>query len=161
MSKALNFVTNVGKYLSLTAIVFISLLTFISVVMRFFGSPIVGDVELVQLAMVVLIMGGLAYTQEKESHVEVSILVNRFPVKVQVITDIIAKLLTSIVAFVIAYIYIGVFFKHLNEVVVKTTLLGISYYPFDVIIVIGFATWGLQAMWQVITKLKNIKNGDW
>ena len=80
MSNALKYLTNIGKYLSLISLVFISILTFVSVIMRFLGSPVLGDVELVQLSMVVLIMGGLAYTQEKEDHIAVDILVNKFPI---------------------------------------------------------------------------------
>lgn len=161
MSKVLNKVTNIGKYLSLTSIVFIAIITTISVVMRFFGSPLLGDVELVQLAMVVLIMGGLAYTQEKEAHIEVDILVNKFPIKVQLFLNIISRLLTAIMAFVIAYIYIQVFFEHLNVTVLKTTLLGIVYYPFDLIIVIGFTTWGLQASLQFFAGIKRFRDGNW
>lgn len=161
MSKALHYITNMGKKLSLVAMVFISILTFISVIMRFFGFPVLGDVELVQLAMVVLIMGGLAYTQEKEGHIAVDILVNKFPIKVQFLLDLISKLLTVIMAFSIAYIYIHVFLKHLNETVLKTTLLGIVYYPFDLIIVLGFTNWGLQAAMQFVIRIKKIRNENW
>ena len=160
MSKALNKITSIGKYLSLISMVFIAVLTFISVIMRFFGSPVLGDVELVQLSMVVLIMGGLAYTQEKEAHIAVDILVNKFPAKVQLFLDVISKLLTAIMAFVIAYIYIQVFWEHLNETVLKTTLLGIAYYPFDLIIVLGFTTWGLQATMQFFTGVKRFRDAN-
>jgi TRAP-type C4-dicarboxylate transport system permease small subunit len=160
MERALGKITEFGKYLSLLSICFISVLTFISVVGRFFKYPILGDIELVQLAMVVLIMGGLAYTQEKEDHIAVDILVNKFPIKIQVILDLVSKFLIMLMAFLIAYIYFQVFLKHLNVTVVKTTLLGIVQYPFDLIIVLGFFTWGLQAAIQFIIGIKKLKIGD-
>lgn len=161
MSKALKTATNIGKYLSVAAIVLIAVITTISVIMRFFGSPMLGDVEFVQLGMVVLIMGGLAYTQEMEAHIDVDILVNKFPIKIQKVLDLLAKLLTATMAFIVAFIYIQVFWEHLTVTKLKTTLIGIVYYPFDLIIVIGFATWGLQAILQFITGISKFKDGSW
>ena len=93
-----------------------------AVISRLTVVPILGDVEIVQLGMVVLIMCGLAYTQQVDGHIAIGLIVERFPVRGQKIMDVIASLLNAIIAFIIGYIYIGVAWNHQHEMQLRTPL---------------------------------------
>lgn len=124
-----------------------------AVISRFTVTPIMGDIEIVQLSMVVLIMCGLAYTQQVDGHISIGIIVDKFSYKGQKIMDTIASLFTVIITFVIGYIFIGVATKHQFEMQLKTIILEVPYYPFSYIIVLGFFMWGLEALLKFIKSL--------
>lgn len=145
-AKTINQITNVTKWLALATMAFMMFFITVAVVSRTFFSPIVGDVEIVRLGMVVLIMFGLAYTQKVDGHISIGLLVDRFPIKWQKALDIFAALLTLIVTITIGFIFIGVSEMHRVEMPLTTDLLGIAFYPFDFIIVVGFILWGLEAL---------------
>ena len=44
-----------------------------------FGQPIIGDIELVQFTMVLLIMGALAITEQSNSHISIGLIVDKIP----------------------------------------------------------------------------------
>ncbi|MFA8439363.1 TRAP transporter small permease [Pueribacillus sp. YX66] len=148
--KTINFLTNVTKGIALTVMAFMMFFVAFAVISRLIYEPILGDVEIVQLGMVVLIMCGLAYTQRVDGHISIGIIVDKMPYKGQKILDVIASLLNVIVTFVISFIFISVFLNHKNEMQLSTSLLEIPYYPFDFVIILGFTMWGLQALLKMI-----------
>jgi TRAP-type C4-dicarboxylate transport system permease small subunit len=150
ITKTINILTWITRYIALTTMVFMMLFIAFAVFSRLLFTPTVGDVELVQLGMVVLIMCGLAYTQHVEGHITIDLVVKKLPEKVQRILDVFACLMILIVTIIIAYIYIDVANKHMTEMKLSTNLLGIPFYPFDYIIVLGFVMWGLEAFLKLI-----------
>ena len=69
------YITNIGKWIAIITMAGMIVFTTFAVISRNFHHPIVGDVELLQLGMVVLIMFGLAYSQRQEAHVAIGLLV--------------------------------------------------------------------------------------
>ncbi len=156
----INTATRFTRYIAL--LVMASMMFFITfgVVNRWLFTPIIGDIELVQLGMVVLIMCGLAYTEQAGSHIAIGLIVDRFPVKVQKIFEIFTNLLTTVVTLTIGFIYIGVALNHQNHMQLSTGLLNIPYYPIDYIIVLGFVMWGMQGLLKLVLPIVSIFQTD-
>lgn len=57
------------------------------------GTPVAGAVEFISALMVVIIFGGLARTQAIDAHITVDLVYQRFPQRVQVIAEAVAKVL--------------------------------------------------------------------
>lgn len=138
--------TLVVRAVALCVMVAMMLFIFFAVVNRQFFRPVIGDIELVQLGMVVLIMLGLAYTECEKGHISIGLFVDKFPKKAQHLMDCLAYILTIGVCSLIAYTYIGVAHEHQHSMRLSTDLLSIPFYPFDWVIVMGFVTWGLEAL---------------
>ena len=67
-------------WLCVVSLMLMMLVTAIDVIGRyFFNSPIPGALEFTELLLVVLVASGLAYTQTSGGHIEVDLLVARFP----------------------------------------------------------------------------------
>ena len=138
--------TDITRYIALIAMAcMMGFITF-AVVSRLFGSPILGDIELVQVGMVVLIMCGLPYTQQAGGHISIGLIVDKFSSKLQKVIDIISELLTAVVTLIIAFIYVEVMLNHKNHMKLSTNLLDIPYYLVDFVIILGFTMRGLQAL---------------
>jgi TRAP-type transport system small permease protein len=156
--------TTSAKWIALTTMgIMMSFIT-IGVISRALGYPILGDVELVQIMMVILIMFGLAYSQSKDAHISIGLLVDRFPTRIQILFDIIIYTITFIICIFISWVYVGVGIKNMTESIITTNLLHIPHYPFNFIISIGFFLWAMEALLKVlksITKLnKKISNNN-
>ncbi|PWA04687.1 TRAP transporter small permease, partial [Pueribacillus theae] len=115
LTNVIRFLTNVTRWIALAVMAFMMFFIAIAVISRLTVTPIIGDVEIVQLGMIVLIMCGLAYTQRVDGHISIGIIVDRFPQKGQLVMDAIGSLLNVVVTLIIAYIYVGVFLNHKNE----------------------------------------------
>src|SRR5699024_5635384 len=120
---------------------------------RLLFTPIIGDVELVQLGMIVIIMFGLVYSESIEGHISIGLIVDRFPSKYQRLLSIVSSLLTSIVALVIAYVFLNLSIDYFTNTKLTTNLLRIPYFPFDFFIFIVFLGWGLMAFTKMILKM--------
>lgn len=153
IGKAIDLLTNITKNIALLLMALMMVFISFAVISRAMFTPIVGDVELVQLGMVVLIMCGLAYTEQVDGHIAIGLIVDRFPDKIQKIFSAIANFLTAVVTLVIGFIYFEVAMNHKNHMQLSSSLLDIPYYPIDFIIVIGFALWGLQALFKMVTPI--------
>ncbi|MDQ0269685.1 TRAP transporter small permease [Cytobacillus purgationiresistens] len=150
LEKVIQTLTTITKYIALTTMTLMMLFIAIAVFSRLFFSPIIGDIEIVQLGMVVMIMCGLAYTQQVNGHITIEIIADKLPVKAQTVLDIVGALLTFLVTLTFAFIYLGVALDHQNHMRLSTNLLDIPFYPFDYIIVLGLFMWGLEALLKVI-----------
>lgn len=146
LSKIITTLTEITRYIALTAMALMMFFITYAVICRMLFTPIMGDIEIVQLGMVVLIMCGLAYTQHAGGHIAIGLIVDKLNPKIQQSLDVLASLLTVIITFVIGYIYIFVALNHKNHMQLSTNLLDVPYYLFDFVIVLGFVMWGLEAL---------------
>ena len=153
IGKTIELLTNITKNIALFLMALMMLFISFAVISRALFTPVVGDVELVQLGMVVLIMCGLAYTEQVDGHIAIGLIVDRFSEKVQKVFTAIANLLTAIVTLVIGFVYFEVAMNHKNHMQLSSSLLDIPYYPIDFIIVLGFTLWGLQALFKMVTPI--------
>ncbi|HLS16826.1 MAG TPA: TRAP transporter small permease [Paenalcaligenes sp.] len=151
--KVIFSLTTVVRTVALSTMVAMMFFIFFAVLSRQFYRPVIGDIELVQLGMVVLIMFGLAYTEQIKGHISIGIFVDRFPQKLQRLLDCLGYALTIGVTGLIAYTFVGVAQEHQYQMRLSTDLMSIPFYPFDWVIVIGFCTWGLEALLGLIDSI--------
>ncbi|OUM84726.1 MAG: hypothetical protein BAA01_05995 [Bacillus thermozeamaize] len=153
-------ITDVTRWLALATMAFMMFFITIAVIGRAFHVPVLGDVEVVQLSMVILIMFGLAYSQSRDAHVSIGLLVDRFPPRMQALMDVIGYTLTFIACLVIGWVYLHVAIRYTTEVPQYTDLLEIPLTPFKYIVMIGFFLWGLEALLKVIQSLVHLLKGS-
>lgn len=104
-AKIISICNQINKWLAFLSLIVMMIIVAFSAISRGLGSPIVGDVELVQLTMVTLIVGALSYTEYHRAHISVGILADHFPIKVQYVIDLISSILITIFAFLVAYVF--------------------------------------------------------
>lgn len=149
------FITDLTKWISfIMLIILVPLVTFFSI-SRSFGVPIIGDIELVQFGMVVLIMGSLAYTERTNSHISIGLLVDRFPATVQLVLDFVAQLCTIVFAFIVCW----AFTSKIN-LTQTSDMLNISFVPFKIFLVICFIGWALEALLKFIRIVANYRTAE-
>lgn len=148
----------VTRWIATIAIFVMMLVITISVLMRSFGSPLSGQVELVELLMLTLIMVGLSYTQSENGHVDVGLLVDRLPTKVQAVFDILGSLLIIAVSLTISYYNFQGFFNYLN-VGFTSQILSIPLSPFKLIVAIGLLLWALEGLLKMAKAIVILRNG--
>lgn len=141
-----NALSVVGKWIALSTMTLMMFYITFAVLNRQFYKPIIGDVELVQLMMIILIMFGLGYSQSQEAHVSISIIVDRFPEQVQNLIIIIGYILTFIVTMIVAWVTLGIAIDEMKGSSRSTDLLEIPFWPFRYVISFGFVLWGLEAL---------------
>lgn len=132
----------IGSAFLAVMMVFISF----AVAARFLGHPIIGDNEIVQFNMVILIVFGLSYTEMKNGHISIGILVDRFSPYLQRILDMVARVLTISYCFLVVSSFIYKFAAGLWS----SELLRVPFMPFKVLMIIGFALWGLEVFRKTI-----------
>lgn len=152
-----NALSIVGKWIALTTMTLMMFYITFAVLNRQIYKPIIGDVELVQLMMIILIMFGLGYSQSQEAHVSISIIVDRFPEQVQNIIIIIGYILTFIVTVIVAWVTLGIAIDEMKGSSRSTDLLEIPFWPFRYIISLGFVLWGLEALKKSLNLIFGVK----
>ena len=75
----------------------------IDVIGRYFGSPLRGAQDVTQMAMVVLVFGGMALCDRQGGHIAVDLFERAFPAWLNRVTDIIAALLGTTIFALIAW----------------------------------------------------------
>lgn len=160
LNRIVSWLTRITKGLALCTIFVMMVFIFVAVSGRMFQHPVLGDVELVQLFMIVLIMFGLAYTQSEEAHISIGLLVDRFPGPIQWVMDLLAYLLTTIACGMISWIFVHAALKELKGHILRTDLLNIPFFPFKFIIAVGFALWGLQSLLKLFQAVSKLFKGE-
>ena len=94
MKKSILALATLLKWIGAAAIAGMMILTCADVVMRAFGKPIFGAVEVVGFMATIALGCSLPYTHLMRGHVGVDMLVRRFPEKVQGGVDIFTNLLS-------------------------------------------------------------------
>lgn len=121
----------------------------VAAVARALHRPIIGDIEIVQLCMVVLVAGSLAYTGFRNGHVEVGIIVDNLPSMFQRILDIISQICVIAFCVICAYSFIINF-----ETEQTSILLGYKYYPLKILIIVGLLAWAIVALQKIVTLIR-------
>ncbi|OLO37011.1 hypothetical protein BTR23_14820 [Alkalihalophilus pseudofirmus] len=150
VNKIIDLLTQVTRWIAISTTMFMMFFVFVAVISRKFFSPILGNVEIVELMMVVIIMFSLAYTQSNQGHIKIGLLVDRFPKRIQMIFDIFGYGLTTTACWIIGYFFLNAGIKEATGNVITTLLLNVPHYPFKFVIAIGMLLWGLQSFLKVI-----------
>lgn len=147
LKNAIRSVTNVLKWIAIIDLTIMMLIITFVVILRALSIPIVGDYELTEFSMVIVIACSLAYTESVNEHIAIGIIIDKAPQIVQKSINVIGSTLTIIFCFVVSYVFIVT----LNYDRV-TDLLDIPLYPFKILIALGFFLWGLEALLTLISQ---------
>lgn len=137
------------SYTAYVALVVMMVFVGIAAVARAMNQPIIGDIEIVQLCMVVLVAGSMAYTEHRNGHVEVGIIADHFPKKIQKMLDLLSLTLTAVFCLIAAYAFYAKFDTHHSSI-----LLGYKYYPLKILLIVGFISWAIMAIQKITVLLR-------
>ena len=129
----------------------------VSVFMRYvLNSPIAGDLEVVEVMMMVVVLMGLAYTQAVEGHVAVRLLVDRFPPRLQAGIDIFNFILATGIMLLIVWQSSnqGIYSFQCWE---RSDILSIPICLFRFLIPLGFLAWALEALLKVCSSVNKLR----
>jgi TRAP-type C4-dicarboxylate transport system permease small subunit len=123
-----------------------------------FNAPITGDVEIVEFAMVLLIMFGVAYTQAEDAHISVKLFVDRLSPKSQLIFDVFNYLMVAAILGLISW-------QSLDQAVYSfqtmdtSDILDIPLFYFRFMVPLGFIAFTLEAIIKLLRTIKLISEG--
>jgi TRAP-type C4-dicarboxylate transport system permease small subunit len=129
------------------------LLTFFDVTGRtFFHVPVMGALELTEIAM--LVLGGIAifHTATRRGHIAVDVLFNKFPRRIRIIIASLGLLVGAVTWGAIAY---QVFWDGVSKIEVHRTtdVLRIPVGPFEFVFAFGLALFSLTMLIQAFRPL--------
>ena len=105
MEKTVHIVGKISKLLdrfAQFALIILMLLVVVNIVLRVvFGSPILGTYEITGFLFAIVISLAIGYCSFQDGHIKVEFLAERFPLKLQIVTEIILKI-AALVFFAIA-----------------------------------------------------------
>lgn len=130
-------ISKILHYIAVGMIALMMFLTVAAVIMRYiFRNPILGAYEITELMMVVVVFFALAYTQVRNRHVSIDILVTHLRERVRKIIESIVVLLTFIFFVIFTWRSYGqsLFVLSKGDSSIE---LGIPFYPFVLVIVIS------------------------
>lgn len=143
--KSILWIMNVLKVIGMVCLGLVMIIVTVGVVSRLLGKPLLGSIEMAEIAHFIAVIFAFAYTQSQKEHISIDILVDRFSPKVQKIFDGIAQVLTIAVTMLISY----VFFSVSMESTETTLLLDFPFTVLKIILGIGFVVWGFVSICQI------------
>jgi TRAP-type C4-dicarboxylate transport system permease small subunit len=136
-------VCNIGMYLLIPMM----FLTSIDVISRaVLARPIIGSIELSEYMLVVIIMLGLGYTEQKKGNVRVGFILEKFSPKFQAAMDIITTLMSLFIISVLIKEGWALAFKETTV----SFMLRIPQAPFRLMVSIGCFLLGLELVIDLI-----------
>ncbi len=136
----------------------LTLLTVVDVFLRyFFNSPIRGVTDLTEFIIVIIVFPSLSWCALSGSHVSVDIIVSHFPKRVQAVLDCITLSAGLLIMILITFESLK---DAMHSTHIKSTLLNLPHYPFQLIMTIGFALLCISMIAIIIEKVGKIIKGD-
>ena len=161
LAKIIKGLTTITKWGALITLFLMMVVVAFTVISRgVFNTPIVGDYELVQLMMVVLVALGFGYSERVDAHVKVDLLVDRFSRKTQTLLSVLSYILVATICIVVGTIQFNAGLNALSTFLVSTSILHIPHYPFQFLLGIGFYMWGLESILKIIYSSIELFSGE-
>ncbi len=138
--------TKILSYVAAGVLLSMMLLTAVDVGGRYlFRSPIMGVFELTEFMMVCVVFLSLAFTQSEKGHIEVDLVVRRFPKHLQHAVSVVNNLLTFLVLGLIAWKGFERALEVMELEEVSGTL-SIPVYPFLFVVSLGAGVMALEIL---------------
>jgi len=130
--------TKFGDYLARIAMVALMVLVTLNVIMRYGFTSIKGTYDYVGLITATAVVLAVAYTAYQRGHIEIEILMERFPQRVQAVVGSIMMLIVTVFFCIASWqcVVVGQSMKAANE---TTMAVYVPLYPFMYILAFGFA----------------------
>lgn len=146
------------QYVSLVAVLFAMMITTIDVILSLTTKTrILGNMELVELAMVIMMFLSFGTTQMENGHVRVDMFVNKFPPKGRCLTNAIIQCVCAIFGVLLTIQS----FKQISILAdrgASTAILHIPQAPFAFIMFIGFAIYTVTIILTALEYFAEIPN---
>jgi TRAP-type transport system small permease protein len=118
-------------------------------------SPIPGTFELTEFSLAVVIFASIGYTQVRNEHISIDILISKLPVRVQAIIDSIVYLVCIALMGLVAWqsvVYSGRLLGGHNV----SGVLSIPIYPFLIVTAIGCVIYSLAMLVNFLKSLQKV-----
>ena len=127
-----------------------------AVTSRYFGSPILGSLDIIKYLMLVLVVLSIGYAEDQRAHVSVDILTSQLSDKAQKVCQAIAVLCTVIVAGLVAFVYYHAFISDTSAANASTGSISIAVKPFQFLVFVGFTAWAVSAATALMPQSRTI-----
>jgi len=136
--KKLALLSKVFGYLASAGVVVMMIIMVLDVVLRyFFSRPIIGATEIAQMLMVVIFLALPQVTLE-ESHIDVDLVVSKFPQKVKAVVGLVVKFLTFCIS--VLFTWQAFEMADMSKLMkIAYSLIKIPEYPFYILTGLAFA----------------------
>lgn len=153
-------VSQAFAWVSGTALIAMMLLIVANGIKRTYSTPILGTTEMVGWLAAISVSFALGYTQIHRGHVEIDLLVIKFPKALQKVLRILVSFL-SLAFFSIVGWQLFQYAINLSGNNNVSQTLGIVFYPFVILSALGFVVFVLVLLKDLITECKGgISNGS-
>ena len=125
--------------------------TFDVISRSFFNKPVPGTIELSSFMLVIVIVLGLAYTQQMKGHPTVIIVVSKLPLRISLFVEIIINLLCLGMVSIIVWQGWVVATGNIGRIV--SDVLRIPQFPFRLIVTLGGALLFLEFLVDLVTSV--------
>lgn len=156
--KFVNRLSKILENIAMVIVFFTAMLIIANVILRrVVNMPIVGTHDLVLFFTSAAIALSLAYCAVKDGHIYISILVEKFPSKVQKIIDIVIGTISSMFLMFVSW-HMFLYADSMRKTKEVSLTIHIPHYPFVLILATGFGVLGLVVIGKVL--LIFTKEGD-
>jgi len=156
LKKVVSPISRVLGDISMVVIVLVTLLVVVDVCLRrFFDSPIQGSHDLSSLAFSIIVFLPLAWCAINDGHVELDLLVKRFPKTAQLSTEVIMMFITVVILGLMSW-QLLVQGTKLQAANAETAILGIPMHPFVYLATLGGLMLALAFFVRFLYSLSNI-----
>ncbi|TCK05764.1 TRAP transporter small permease [Marinobacterium mangrovicola] len=122
--------TSLSSIFSTAVLLFVLLTILTDVIGRFFGSPLAGSQDLTQMAMVLIVFGGMAYCEKNSGFIAVDLFEKMFPPLMNRILDVLGLLAGALLFAAIGYTVIEA--AEISQMLgLSTNILGLEKAPFQ------------------------------
>lgn len=157
--RTLNKVVDVCAFIAGISLTVMMLITAADVILRLFGTAIIGAYELVEFLMGITVPLALCYCEKHREHICVDLIIQKFSIGVRRWTDLITSILVLLLFITIAIMcWANVYGVHDDQLTSSVLLLKV--WPFTIPSAIGFTILFLQCINHIVRVLKTIVKGE-
>jgi TRAP-type C4-dicarboxylate transport system permease small subunit len=156
MFKIFNVLSKISVFIGVIALLMMVLVMTVSVACRIMGINFIGNVEMVEISLLVLVLCSLTYAQSEDKHITIGIIVDHLPKPIQHFLDLLSYVAIMVFCFVVAYSFMLTTIDQFSVTKATTTVFAVPLYLLKFIVVIGFFLWGVEAIHRFLVKVKGL-----
>lgn len=157
--RGLNKVVDVCAFIAGISLTIMMLITAADVIMRLFGTSIIGAYELVEFLMGITVPLALCYCEKHREHICVDLIMQKFSVAVRRWTDLVTSILVLLLFITIAIMcWVNVYGVYEDQLTSSVLLLKV--WPYTIPSAIGFTILFLQCINHIGRILKTVVNKE-
>lgn len=146
---ALRAVTMTGGVIGAASILFLMLLTVITVVFRFIGIAFPGTYQIAELLLIPAVSFSLLYAGYASAHTRVELIIHWFPPRLRSIVDALVEALGVVFWGLVTYAVSREAWRHFMENEVSP-IIGVPVTPFRLLMVTALALFCIMLAFQVV-----------